>query len=623
MIYFNSQEQQCRAPFGAVVVNTDIFFNIYFSQRETYPSVNLVLYSNKYSKTVEMKMEEVGRFSCQVKMPKEPQTLWYHFEIDDQGERYYYGNNLDRLGGEGHIYSYCPYPYQITVFLEEFDVPAWFRKSVMYQIFPDRFCNGNADNEILNKDPEYKLYDNWTDEMDLSYSYDGRIRNDFYGGNIKGVLSKIEYLKKLGISVIYFNPIFQAYSNHRYDTGDFKKIDPIFGTNQEFKAMVKELHRHGIKVILDGVFNHTGEDSIYFNKFGKYDSIGACQGEKSPYYNWFTFYDFPTEYECWWGIKNVPSVNEMTPSYLDYIIRDEDSVIATWLKAGIDGWRLDVADELPSQFLEMLRNRVKQENEDAIIIGEVWEDASNKQAYGEIREYFGGKQLDSVMNYPFYDVMVAFVNKHIDGKTAAARLMSIQENYPKQALYATMNMLGTHDRARFLTLAGENAINKLKLAVACQMTYVGVPSIYYGDEIGMEGGADPLNRAAMKWHDINQDLLETVTRLVSIRNQYEVLSSGFFKVLYADKNVFGFLRYNCDGKDAFGEKAKNQAIVVLLNNSDTEWAHVTMPKEVIEQETKCLFKGAKAKYGLAFVEEDRLSVSPMGAAVLECSLEKR
>ncbi len=444
--------------------------------------------------------------------------------------------------------------YQLTIYDERFTTPAWFKGGIMYQIFPDRFAKeGNypvGEGKILRQDwggiPEFRPND------------EGIVKNnDFFGGNFRGVLSKLDYLQSLHVTVIYFNPIFESVSNHRYDTGNYKKIDPLLGTEEDFEMLVAEAKKHGIRIILDGVFNHTGDDSLYFNRYGHYDSVGACQSYDSPYRDWYDFFDYPRGYHSWWGIETLPAVNEASEGYQNFIFGD-DGVLRYWLKKGIGGYRLDVADELPDFFLKKLRKAVKEEDPDAVIIGEVWESASDKIAYGKRREYFQGEELDSVMNYPLKD---AIINYALSGKAKvlAGMVNMLRDNYPKSSLDCLMNILSTHDTARILTvLAGKNmydkeemavtfltederktGLEKVKLAAVLQYTLPGVPCVYYGDENGMEGYIDPFCRRCFDWENLNEDLIGFYRKLGSIRTALrDIFSDGEYTEVYRGKTSF-------------------------------------------------------------------------------------
>ena len=274
---------------------------------------------------------------------------------------------------------------------------------------------------------------------------------------MEGIIQKLDYLQSLGITCIYLNPIFEAHSNHRYDTADYTKVDPLLGSKEDFKRLCKEANKRGIHIMLDGVFNHTGSDSIYFNRKGRYQTLGAYQSQESPYYDWYQFYQWPEQYACWWNFETLPNVNETNETYNAYI-NGTDGVIQTWLKAGADGWRLDVADELPDLFLDDITKAAKQVKPTSMILGEVWEDASNKMAYGQRRRYLLGKQLDSVMNYPFREAIIGFLT----GKNPAEMMeliMTVLEHYPPSAIHLLMNHIGTHDTERILTVLGGEPLN--------------------------------------------------------------------------------------------------------------------------------------------------------------------
>ncbi|MDE6110595.1 MAG: glycoside hydrolase family 13 protein, partial [Eubacterium sp.] len=371
---------------------------------------------------------------------------------------------------------------------------------------------------------------------------------------LKGIEEKLDYIKELGVSCIYLNPILEENSNNRYDTADYEKIDPLLGTENDLKSLCKKAKEKGISIVLDGVFSHTGCDSKYFNLYSKYDSVGAYNSKASPYFEWYKFTDYPNEYHSWWGIKLLPEIIEENESYREFIC-GKNGVLRKWLRCGISGWRLDVADELPDIFLDDLRKAVKAENEDAIIIGEVWEDATNKFAYGERRRYLLGEQLDSVMNYPFADAVLNFV-KYGGSEGFFNTVMGIVENYPPCVLNVLMNHIGTHDTERAITrLAGENAdgygrdwqhehnvlsaenyekgISMMKMASLIQYTLPGVPSLYYGDEVGLQGMKDPFNRACFPWDNMDDALHKWYKRLGEIRNGCKAVVNGSFEPVFS------------------------------------------------------------------------------------------
>ena len=588
-IYHNSQDSAYRSPFGAVPTGSTVRLRLDVEASAEPKSVTLRVWSGEAESLYPMKLvsERSGilAFEVSLPLPKKPCLVWYYFIVNTADGQRLYVNNAEGLGGIGECTEGTDgKSYQITVYDKAYKTPEWFRGSVMYQIFPDRFFGEHENGEIQKKRDEYVIhYDRYEPISFNPHPYEsGPACNDFYGGNLRGITAKLPYIKSLGVGVIYLNPIFDAYSNHKYDTADYKKIDPMYGTEEDFSELCREAKKLGIRVILDGVFSHTGADSIYFNKYGSYGSGGAYRDADSPYRKWYKI-DENGNYESWWGCNNLPNVNEMEPSYLDYILRDEDAVIKKWLRLGASGWRLDVADELPDEFIKILRREAKKVKSDAVIIGEVWEDASNKVAYSTQREYLLGDELDSVMNYPFRDNVTAFIMGTESANEFNRRLMSIMENYPTETLYSLMNLIGTHDTIRIKSLFGglasdcgttkltsgmENlATYRLRIAALIQMTFVGVPSIYYGDEVGMQGGRDPFNRGTFPWRAIDAELLGWYRRLGALRGALGALKTGFYKTLYAEDSVFVYARYFKNGRDAFGNKGDGSFAVCAVNRS--------------------------------------------------------
>ncbi|MGN0150474.1 MAG: glycoside hydrolase family 13 protein [Clostridia bacterium] len=582
-IEHNSREKFYRRPFGAVECGTEIRFRISASGIGIPNAVRLV-YKRDAKEEIRVDMAylfnlgDLCIYSVKVKMPDEVGLIWYYFEIETSQGIVYYGNNSKNLGGMGEVSFQKPErSFQITVYDKEYKTPDWFKEGVAYQIFVDRFCNGNEDGSFLGNRTDI-IKREWGDTpFYKAEQFGGEYKaNDFFGGNLKGVIKKLPYLKELGISVIYLNPIFSAYSNHKYDTGSYEMIDPMFGDEADFKELCKKAKELGIRIILDGVFNHTGSDSQYFNKNGTYDSVGAYQSQESPYYNWYRFMNWPDVYESWWGMTTLPQVEEHSEDYRKYILSGENAIVKRWLKNGASGWRLDVVDELPGFFVKELRENVKAADEDAVIIGEVWEDASNKSAYGERREYFLGKELDSVMNYPMRNALIDVVLGRIEASEFDDRLMSIKENYPPQAYYSLLNMVSSHDVERVLTLMGgvpsrhevdkeyqsrfkldgyglEVAWDRATLILGLQMTLPGVPCIYYGDEIGMQGYGDPFCRQCYPWGredelDPTGKMRERYRNMISLRNSSKAFSIGDFESVYKIGHVYAFLRSYKDEK---------------------------------------------------------------------------
>ncbi len=588
-ILHHSQDITYRSPLGSVPTGSSVTIAI-TAECEEDCTVVLCLYQNGEERRIPMEMDkDSGRYTVTVPVGEIAGLCWYHFIVTAGNQVFYYHNNPQGLGGEGCMDAQPGGSgYQITVYDKDYQTPRWFRETIMYQIFPDRFWGEHPGGEIFKKRPEYAVHYDWYEPL-AGHRHpfeDGPACDDFYGGNLRGIQAKLPYLKSLGVGVLYLNPIFDAYSNHKYDTADYKTIDPMFGTEEDFTNLCKAAEEQGIRIILDGVFSHTGADSIYFNKYGNYgEQQGAYRDWNSPYHNWYQFTDFPN-YQSWWGCSNLPNVNEMEPSYLDYILLDEDAVIKKWLKQGAFGWRLDVADELPGAFIKILRQEVKKTNPDAVIIGEVWEDASNKTAYGVQREYLLGHELDSVMNYPFKDAVLAYLMQRMEAGEFNRRVMSQLENYPKATAYSLMNILGTHDTARVKSLLGgmsedcgtqrmssgmeELATARLKLGAFLQMTFYGVPCIYYGDEVGMEGGKDPHNRGTYPWRHVDSDLRAWYTMLGNLRNTTGCLKSGYFTPVYADGDVYVYARHFVSEKNPFGEDGDGTFALCAVNRAFEE-----------------------------------------------------
>ncbi len=580
-IEHNSQSKLYRSPFGATASNTNVTIRISLAELgiPTYVRLCYDFCGEKNSVNMAYVFEASGVcfYEATLKIADKTGLLFYYFDIEASGAKYFYGNNPENLGGIGKVYDKIPEKqFQITVFSENYKTPDWWKSSVCYQIFPDRFANGNEDDAFLNGRDDI-ICRSWADTpFYKAEQFGGKyLDNDFFGGNHLGIEILLPYLAELGISCIYLNPIFKAYSNHRYDTGDYKTIDPMLGTEEYFSRLCKNAEKLGIKIILDGVFNHTGSDSLYFNKNGKYDSLGAYQSKESPYFDWYRFSAHPDKYESWWGIDTLPQVEENSESFQDYILKGEDAVIKKWLKAGGSGWRLDVVDELPDFFVKILRTEAKSVNPDAVIIGEVWEDASNKVAYGENRQYFMGEELDGVMNYPLRSALIDFVSGNIDADSFDRRIMSLKENYPKEAFYSCFNFLSSHDTERILTVLGgracknkdeqaqerlsrqekDAAIQKLKCLITMQMLLPGVPVIFYGDEAGLEGYADPFCRRCFPWGCEDKDLTDFYKNLIRIRKASDAFTSGEFETVYKFERGYGFIR-----------KAENESFIVLVNS---------------------------------------------------------
>ncbi len=470
--------------------------------------------------------------------------------------------------------------WQVSCVPKDFTTPDWAKGAIIYQVFPDRFHKAGRVN-LRGKLRPYTVHENWYEEVSWQPTKDGQIlNNDFYGGNFKGIIEKLDYIASMGVGILYLNPICKAFSSHRYDTGDYKVPDPMLGTEADFAQLCRAAHRKGIKVILDGVFSHTGSNSLYFNKNGEFPGVGAFQSQKSPYYDWYSFYSYPNSYNSWWNFETLPTIQKMCPSFINYIIHDEDSVVAHWLKLGCDGFRLDVVDELPDEFVAQLKNRIRQIKPDALLIGEVWEDASNKVAYGQRRRYFVDSELDSAMNYPYRTAIINFMRKIDDGRGLKNAVMSIVENYPPQVVACNMNLLGTHDTPRILTALVDDfdgdrsakaqrrlsrsqrhtAQERLLVASFLQYTLPGAPSLYYGDEAGMEGYGDPFCRRTFPWGYEEPQLQRHYRRLGYLRKKCAPLRLGDIHFFQAMNHQVGFTR-----------TYQGKTVRVYINRSGDDW----------------------------------------------------
>lgn len=489
---------------------------------------------------------------------------WYYFRYESDYGTFKVTKGEHSLG----IISNDGGQWQLTVYDKDFKTPDWLSGGIIYQIFPDRFYSSKTLKENIPSD-RY-LENNWNATPEFRQDSTPKfLGNDYFGGDLLGIKEKLPYIASLGVTAIYLNPIFEAHSNHRYNTANYMKIDCMLGTENDLTDLCNEAKKYGIGIILDGVFSHTGDDSIYFNKYSRYKEIGAYNSQESKYYSWYNFENFPHKYSSWWGVPTLPEVNETDASFLEYIT-GEDGVLRHWLKAGIMGWRLDVADELPDLFLDKLRSAVKTENENAYILGEVWEDATNKISHGGRRRYLRGKQLDSVMNYPFSEAIIAFL-KGGNSRKLVDLVLDITENYPPQCVNLLMNHIGTHDTARILTILSSNeeigdrnwqsqqrlsksqyahSVKFLKLAATLQYTLPGVPSLYYGDEAGVEGYSDPFCRKTYPWGSENLELLDFYKQLGNIRRNNDCFKGGKFIPIYANMGHIAYIRESLNGKNA-------------------------------------------------------------------------
>ena len=559
---FDSRDPRYKAPFGAVPCNTKLSFTVRPSAAEGFTSCVLLVFREFEGRHEEVPLHPAGAegdcflFTCEYEAPAQPELIWYSFRFS-------------RAGGSLLLLDNGGLNWQLTVYDASLPTPDWFGSGVTYQIFPDRFRRTGLP-ESAGLLGNRRIHQSWDEAMELPEDQEGLPGRDFFGGTLAGITEKLDYLKGLSVSTLYLCPIFESESNHRYNTGDYEKIDPMLGTEEDFRRLCAEAKKRGIRVMLDGVFNHTGSNSRYFNAGGAYPSPGAAQSQDSPYYSWYTFQSWPEEYDAWWGIKTLPAVNEENPEYVQFIIEGNNSVIRRWLRAGADAWRLDVADELPDEFIARIRRAMMEEKPDSFLLGEVWEDGSNKISYSKRRKYLLGRETHGLMNYPFRVAALSYLQgfgseeKPYTARDFMEAMEIIRENYPPAAFYSGMNMLTTHDTSRALTVLGgprpapetrreraayrmtheerEHGKRILKLGVLLLYAFPGSPTVFYGDEAGIEGYEDPMNRGTYPWGREDQELLEYYRTIGKIRAARAALQKGTLRWLYAEGPVLAFAR---------------------------------------------------------------------------------
>ena len=559
---FDSRDDRCKTPFGAVptddVVTFRVFLPISYQLRE--PAL-LVYKADRWDspERIPMHYEASDGVSCSytcIFYSPDPQLYFYLFEVAGVNGKMRIARDQD---GFGVLLPQGGEMWQLTVYDKAMRAPEFMKNGILYQIFPDRFCaSGGAKSGVPS---DRRLHRDWYELPEYLPDRNGEVTNsDYFGGDLRGITQKLTYLKSMGVGTIYLNPIFEAHSNHRYNTADFLRIDPLLGTEEDLRELCARAKALGIRVILDGVFNHTGADSVYFDKFGNY-------GTAEKYRSWFRFGEqYRHGYECWWDVPDLPNVEENDPSFREFLC-GEDGVVRRWLRRGASGWRLDVADELPDSLIRDIRAAMKEEKEDSLLLGEVWEDASNKVSYGALREYFLGSELDATMHYPFRTAVLDFLLGKIHAQAACDAFWTIQEHYPKENLHAALNLIGSHDRARVLTVLGGD-VNALKMAMFLQFALPGVPSIYYGDEAGMTGGTDPYNRGSFPWGKGNAPLTDFVRSLTAMYQETPLLRRGECEMLFFGENVLGCRRFDESG-----------SVLALVNRGEeaVECFGVTVP----------------------------------------------
>ena len=568
-IYFDSLSEEFKSPLGAVRAGEELRLSLRLPKRSGARSPRLLVYaadrweSPLLISPMTLLRDEPAQVWYTVRFtPPAPALLFYRFDVDlgDRRASVLRGKNLFE-GGMGDGFSEH---WQLTVCDPEMKPPAALAGGLIYQIFPDRFFASGQPKRDVPQDRELRA--DWGGEPRWRPDSDGKVRcGDYFGGDLEGIRQKLPYLESLGVTALYLNPIFEAHSNHRYNTADYRKIDPLLGSEQDLRRLCAEAKACGISVILDGVFSHTGSDSVYFNREGRYgEASGAFRDPESPYRSWYRFEHYPDRYQSWWGFETLPEVDEKNPDYLRFLT-GADGVIRHWMDAGVSGWRLDVADELPDEALDAICRTVRRCDPDAPVIGEVWEDASNKVSYGVRRRYLLGEQLSSVMNYPLTNAILAFIRSG-DSYSLYETLLTQQENYPAPVRCALMNSLSTHDIPRAITaLAGEpdagssrewqsahgvlapqdyeRGARLLRLASLLQYFLPGTPCLYYGDEAGMTGYRDPFNRGCYPWGREDAGLLEWFRMLGSLRREHrELLAGADCSLVEISREICSFVR---------------------------------------------------------------------------------
>ena len=542
------EDERFRSPRGAAATGTSLFLSLIIegAPEGCFPVLTL---------TRKFRDEECsGSYYPKTASPNEENgAICYRFEpgpaaFSKPGTYYYDFSAGDESSGTAG---------RITVYEPGVTVPEWFKDGVIYQIFPDRFAYA-ADPDVVPK-PDAYMYPSFDIHPHYTKNDGGEVTKwDFFGGNLSGISSKIDHIRGLGADIIYLNPVFESVSNHRYDTADYEHIDGLLGGDAAFSRFTEKISENGIRLILDGVFSHTGRRSRYFE--------AAKRGEK-PYCDWYDFRE-DGSYDCWWDVLDLPCVKELEPTYLDYTVKGKDSIVRRWLRAGASGWRLDVADELPDEYLEALFSAVKEEKPDAVIFGEVWEDGTDKVSYGIHRSYFTVPELHSQTNYPFRKRLLEFFEGNVNAGDISSAFFSDSVNYPPEVYYSLVNMTGSHDVERLFThlkqiTRGDERLARglVKAYSLIQFCFPGVPLIYYGDEICMEGGTDPDNRRFFDWNSSNFDMAGWFSDLSAIRSSHEELRSGSISFIDAGENVFAFRRY-------FPEKSDRSRELYRLDRAD-------------------------------------------------------
>ena len=532
-----------KSPRGPSLAGDSVTYTLQIAKTVHCDNVFFFLIDDKTNKGVKTK---IPLYSCDDKYYTYQMTItypnaglyWYYFEIENDGGNFFLCKT--------YLFDVRPMPGPMASFAQlvnekESKADKSYNQGITYHIFVDRFKKSGT---VTNR-PGMILRKDWGGEITKNSKDFLVINQECFGGNLQGIIDKLPYIKSLGTNTIFLSPIFESNSYHKYNVANYEEVDSMFGGWEAFCRLIAEAQKFDMKILLDGVFNHAGSDSIYFNKLGRYKTIGAYQSKKSPYYDWFMFEDFPDKYSSWWKIDTLPQFNEESDSLQQYFTGPK-GILDKYISSGILGFRLDVVDEIFDPFLNKICKRIKQTNPSALIVGEVWEDAATKIAYDRRRHYFNGHQLDAVMNYPLKNAILDFVK---DGRAenVASVFFMLKDHYPINVQNNLMNFLGTHDTIRILTLLKQKDSNKavqlLKIASAIQYCSPGVPAVFYGDEAGVEGGDAPFCRVCYPWDNQNKEILNWYKKLGALRGE-SVFVDGECNVLLAHNGVIVFERKN-------------------------------------------------------------------------------
>ncbi len=666
MFLHSSRVLDYRTPFGAMPSDGSVklFFDTSVDAENVTFCYTYGLYDFTYHEepmcVADIKADH-KRYKVELALPHEPGLLfyWFRFKLPASNPKFpheydglmefdfdtcyatlFYVADGDSTNGSGKVYyeppkvgadeDKYPYAWQITVYDKDFVTPDAIKGAMIYQIFPDRFARDKKFSFKKMVDNSYReervFHEDWYEDVDIyGKPSTGYLACDFYGGSLEGIIEKLDYIKSLGIDIIYMNPICEARSSHRYDTADYLNVDPILGNNKTLKKLTSKAAKLGIKIIMDGVFSHTGADSKYFNKFDRYEGVGAyksyAESLESNFRSWYNFYrdeEGGITYDSWWGFPDLPNVNENDLSYRRFIF-GKDGVVDTWTKLGASGIRLDVSDELPDGFIRQMRDTLKSCTKGkGILVGEVWEDASNKCSYGSYRDFMFGRTHDSVMGYTFRSSVLAFLNGYISAETFNSQMEGFRERYPAEAYYSIMNLISSHDVPRAFTLFAkpqdsesreeqklikvsdeqyEECAKLARMAYAYQVGYIGACCLYYGDEVLMEGYKDPFNRRTYPWDKLTskqEEELSIVRKIAALRVENPVLRTGAYETLLAEDGAIAFRRFLDDSnKDYFGKEITDgcSQIVLLMNrNSDSRTFEVCYNKVAVTECEKDLVK---------------------------------